>query len=74
MSDLVNEVLIKGGVIENISNSSIKPIKWFENITMVDIVLTYVFPIIFFLAFAIYLKNRYIKKKQRDEITLRPFM
>jgi hypothetical protein len=74
MSDLVNDVLIKGGVIENISNSSIKPIKWFVNITMVDIIMTYVFPIFFFLAFAIYLKNRYIKKKQRDEITLRPFM
>lgn len=74
MSNLVNDVLIKGGVIESISNSSVKPIKWFENITMIDIIATYIFPIMFFLALAIYLKTRYIKKKQRDEITLRPFM
>ena len=72
--NLVNDVLIKGGVIQNISNSSIKPIKWFENITLLDIAVTYILPLIFFLAFAIYLKTRYIKKKQRDEITLRQFM
>ena len=72
--NLVNDVLIKGGVIQNISNSSVKAIRWFENITLLDIIVTYILPLMFFLAFAIYLKSRYIKKKQRDEITLREFM
>ena len=72
--NLVNDVLITGGVIQNISNSSVKAIRWFENITLLDIIVTYILPLMFFLAFAIYLKSRYIKKKQRDEITLREFM
>jgi hypothetical protein len=71
---LVNDILIKGKVIEDISNSVIKPIKWFENITLFDIIATYIFPLSFFLTLAIYLKQRYIKKKNRDEITLRHFM
>ena len=33
---LVNDILIKGKVIEDISNSVIEPIKWFENITLFD--------------------------------------
>ena len=71
---LVNDVLIKGGIIHDISQSAGTPIKWFENITVADIVVTYIFPFLFFLAFAIYLKSRYIKKKRRDEITLREFL
>ena len=72
--NLINDILIRAGVITEISQSSIKITEWFKDITLMDFIFTYILPLVFFLALACYLKIRYNKKRVRDEITLRPFL
>lgn len=74
MSNLINDILIKAGVIKSISRGGAQPIEWFKEITVADIFVTYILPLLFFLGLSTYLKIRYTKKKARDEITLRPFL
>lgn len=72
--NLINDILIRTGVITEISKGGITTTEWFKDITFADFVFTYILPFIFFLALACYLKIRYNKKRVRDEITLRPFL
>jgi hypothetical protein len=72
--NLINDILIRAGVITEISKGGIQTIEWFKNITLMDFMFTYILPLLFFLGFALYLKMRYVKKQERDEITLRPFL
>lgn len=72
--NLINDILIRAGIITEISNGATPQIVWFKNITFMDFAFTYIIPLCFFLALAFYLKSRYNKKRERDEITLRPFL
>lgn len=74
--NLINDILIQTGVITRIAQAGTgePAIQWFKGITIWDIIGTYIFPLIFFLGFAVYLKLRYEKRKAREEITLSPFM
>jgi len=72
--NLINDILIRAGVITDISKGGMQQVEWFKDITFIDFVFTYVLPLAFFLALAMYLKMRYTKKRERDEITLRPFL
>lgn len=72
--NLINDILIKAGIITEISNGGVNTIEWFKDITFMDFASTYILPLLFFLALAFYLKSRYTKKRERDEITLRPFL
>lgn len=71
--NLINDILIRAGIITDISNSG-QTVEWFKGITFTDFMFTYILPLAFFLAMAMYLKMRYNKKRERDEITLRPFL
>lgn len=72
--NLINDILIRAGVITDISNGGIQTVIWFKDITFTNLVFMYVLPLAFFLGLALYLKIRYNKKRERDEITLRPFL
>lgn len=72
--NLINDILIKAGVITEISKGGIVHTEWFKDITFATFISTYIIPLLFFIAFAFFLKSRYNKKRQRDEITLRPFL
>lgn len=72
--NLINDILIKAGIITEISKGGVTTIEWFKDITVMDFVTTYILPLLFFLALAFYLKFRYNKKRERDEITLRSFL
>lgn len=72
--NLINDMLIKAGVITEISKGGIVHTEWFKDITVTGFVCTYIIPLLFFIAFSFFLKSRYNKKRQRDEITLRPFL
>lgn len=74
MNNLINDILIKAGVIKAISIGGVQQIEWFKGITMADIIVSYFVPLLLFLGLATYLKMRYLKKKERDEITLRAFL
>jgi hypothetical protein len=71
--NLINDILIRAGVITELSKGNAKT-EWFKGITFTDFSFTHIFPLLFFLAIAFYLKSRYNKKRERDEITLRPFL
>lgn len=74
--NLINDILIQTGVIARVSQdgNGEYAIQWFKDITIWDIIATYVLPLIFFLAFAVYLKLRYEKRKAREAITLSPYL
>lgn len=72
--NLINDILIRAGIITEISQGGTKTIEWFKDITIMDFIFTYILPLCFFIALASYLKIRYNKKRNRDEITLRPFL
>jgi hypothetical protein len=72
--NLINDILLKTGVITSFAQSGGDGIPWFKNITIFDILATYLLPLIFFLGLAVYLKLRYNKRKQREDITLRAFL
>lgn len=71
--NLINDVLIKAGIITDMAREQ-TGIQWFKDITPIGFVATYIIPILFFLSIAIVLKARYVRRRQRDEITLRPFL
>lgn len=72
---LINEILLKTGIITELSQSGGKiEIQWFKGITFLDIVATYILPFLFLLGLSIYLKLRYNKRKLREEITLSNFL
>jgi len=73
MANLINDILLKTGIITEIGNGGAKRVQWFKDVTFADIVVVYIFPLLLFFGIAIYLKMRYLKRKERDEITLRPF-
>lgn len=72
--NLINDILIRAGVITEISKGGVVGTEWFKDITITSIIFTYILPLVFFLALSCYLKIRYNKKRARDEITLRPFL
>jgi heme/copper-type cytochrome/quinol oxidase subunit 2 len=72
--NLINDILIRAGVITEISKGDTRVVEWFKDITTTTVVFSFIMPLVFFLAFSCYLKMRYNKKRERDEITLRPFM
>lgn len=72
MSGLISDVILKSGIITNMSNEP--GVAWFRGITIWDIVLTYLMPLSFFLALSVYLKLRYNKRRQREDITLSGFL
>jgi hypothetical protein len=71
---LINDILIKTGVITEIARGNQSDIQWFKGISSSDIIVTYILPLLFFLAISVYLKLRYDKKKARDEITMSAFL
>jgi hypothetical protein len=68
---LINDMLLRAGIIDELSRSEVM---WFHGIRTIDVVFTYILPLLFMLSIAIYLKIRYNKRKLRDELTLRPFL
>lgn len=72
--NLINDILIRTGVITEISKGGVQTVEWFKDVTFMSFLTTYILPFAFFLALAIYLKMRYNKRRERDEITLRPFL
>jgi heme/copper-type cytochrome/quinol oxidase subunit 2 len=74
MSNLINDILLKTGIITSMSIDTEVPIQWFKGIYFSDIIVTYIIPLVLLLSVAVYLKLRYNKRKQREQISLSNFM
>lgn len=73
MVNLINDMLLRTGLLRKISQEGAERIVWFQGVTFMDIVASVLMPFMLFLSIAIYLKIRYNRKKARDSITLSNF-
>lgn len=68
MVSLLNDVILKTGLIERISSE--QGIQWFKDIKFINIVINLLLPLLIVITVAFFLKRRYDIKKHREEITV----
>jgi hypothetical protein len=71
---LINDIILKAGLIERIGNSD-RPVELevFKGISYYKLFFTFILPLICFIFLAFILKRKYETKKRKDEITLNGF-
>lgn len=71
--NLINDILLKTGALSQISGQGQAKIQWFKGIRFIDMLVSFILPLLFLLAIAFVLKARYNRKKLRDQVTLNKF-
>lgn len=74
MTTLLNDVILKTGLLEHIGTVE-KPfeIDFFRQITYSHLFFSFIFPLICFILVAFMFKDRYEAKKRKDDIILNGF-
>lgn len=67
--NLVNDLLIKSGILARIAQPEHK-IAWFAGVKAIDLIVSFMLPLIIVIIVAFMLKKRYISKKTKTELTL----
>lgn len=71
--NLINDLLLRTGALVKITQQGQEKIMWFQGIKLSQLLVSIIIPILIFVIVAFSLKNRYDKKKQKEQITLSNF-
>ena len=70
---LINDILLRTGVLRQISAPDANVGPSLANIRWADLICSLILPLLFLIAISFGLKKRYLRKKERDSLTLRTF-
>ncbi len=71
--NLINNLLLRTGVLVKITQQGQEKIQWFRGIKLSEIFISIIIPLLIAVIVAFSMKNRYDKKKQKEQITLSNF-
>ena len=71
--NLINDLLLKTGVLVKITQQGQEKIQWFTGINFSTIFVSFIIPLFIAVIIAFSMKNRYNKKIQKEQITLSNF-
>ena len=71
--NLINNMLLRTGILENIAQSGGQEIQLFKGVQFAHILLSFILPLFILISIAFTLKARYKNKKQKDLLTLPNF-
>ena len=71
--NLINNLLLRTGVLVKITQQGQEKIQWFSGIKLSEIFISIIIPLLIAVIVAFSMKNRYDKKKQKEQITLSNF-